>query len=440
MLPFLPPVVVGLHVLFSAFWPQRILFFSTGQRRSFISGQLWHWVQVFVILLHALTTNHHHHQLWHWVQVLVLLLLALTINTYLVEELQATFNQSLPLLSVHVQRKIGWMMALAASGAAIFSSVCYIVSYAILGRFTNIDHENLTNEEREWHEMLKRKKKVTYKTALGDKVEWANQIKYKKERINGWTWLLPILLCTGACAVAVAGVFEPKLAVVVEPKGSIGRAIDSVLEKVSLYEKEMALIEKQAGMDCFHFATIKDVLSVNFNKRYNLLLQHTDKFFNRTREFIQPLKEMIASTRRQAFNDIGEAILGEETFEDIKNLKNIDLTYLPLVLLLPKAIQLLILIFGMLMMSCASCTMTIYVEPQKIVDAFGNICKFSFFYCILSQVAKKRVEFVLSLCRWRCLTFSPRSVFRSTACTSSTGSVSCTTLPVKRSCGASGSG
>ena len=51
LLPFLPPVVVGLHVLFSAFWPQRILFYSTSQRRNFISGQLWHWVQVCIQLL-----------------------------------------------------------------------------------------------------------------------------------------------------------------------------------------------------------------------------------------------------------------------------------------------------------------------------------------------------------------------------------------------------
>ena len=51
LLPFLPPVVVGLHVLFSAFWPQRILFYSTSQRRNFISGQLWHWVQVYSQLL-----------------------------------------------------------------------------------------------------------------------------------------------------------------------------------------------------------------------------------------------------------------------------------------------------------------------------------------------------------------------------------------------------
>ena len=34
LLPLLPPVVMGLYVLFAAFWPQRILFFSSKQRRK----------------------------------------------------------------------------------------------------------------------------------------------------------------------------------------------------------------------------------------------------------------------------------------------------------------------------------------------------------------------------------------------------------------------
>ena len=114
-----------------------------------------------------------------WPQVLVILLLALIINTYLVEELQATFNETLPLLSVHVSRKIGWVISLAARGAAIISSICFITTYCILARWTNVDHENLTNEEVEWKEMLNRKKKVSYKTALGNKIEWANQVKTK---------------------------------------------------------------------------------------------------------------------------------------------------------------------------------------------------------------------------------------------------------------------
>ena len=126
-----------------------------------------------------------------WPQVLVILLLALIINTYLVEELQATFNETLPLLSVHVSRKIGWVISLAARGAAIISSICFITTYCILARWTNVDHENLTNEEVEWKEMLKRKKKVSYKTALGNKIEWANQVKTNK---NNNIFLFTILI------------------------------------------------------------------------------------------------------------------------------------------------------------------------------------------------------------------------------------------------------
>ena len=84
------------------------------------------------------------------------------------------------MLSVHVSRKIGWVMSLVASGAAIASSVCYITTYFILARCTNVDHENLTNEEVEWKEMLKRKEKVSYKTAFGNRIEWANQVKTNK--------------------------------------------------------------------------------------------------------------------------------------------------------------------------------------------------------------------------------------------------------------------
>ena len=129
-----------------------------------------------------------------WPQVLVILLLALIINTYLVEELQATFNETLPLLSVHVSRKIGWLISLAASGAAIGSSICFITTYFILARWTNVDHENLTNEEVEWKEMLNRKKKVSYKTALGNKIEWANQVKTNK---NNNIFMFIILLTSG---------------------------------------------------------------------------------------------------------------------------------------------------------------------------------------------------------------------------------------------------
>ena len=352
MLLFLSPVVVGLHILFSAFWPRRILFFSNIHRKSFLSGQLWQW---------GLT--------------LLILGLALAINLFVVDELQASFNESLPFLSVYIRRKIGWMIGVAASIMAIASSLCFVMVYAILAYCTGVDQEISTNKQLECQEILKKKKKVTSETTLSDKYECEMQVKYKKERNNGWTWLLPILLCMGACAVSLAGYFHPKLAIVIEQKGATGKAIDSVLDNVSLYENEMTMIEEQAQMDCFPFATIKDMLKESVNERFNLLLQFTGKFFNRTRELIQPLKDLITRTQRQAFNDIGEAIVGEENFEDIKNLKNINFAFLPLFVLITRGIQLLILILG------------IFFEPTNIVAAFGSLCKFSFFFCILSQMA-----------------------------------------------------
>ena len=43
LLPLLPPVVIGLYVLFAAFWPQRILFFSSKQRRKTMNDQGGKW-------------------------------------------------------------------------------------------------------------------------------------------------------------------------------------------------------------------------------------------------------------------------------------------------------------------------------------------------------------------------------------------------------------
>merc|ERR1719400_648926 len=163
LLPFLPPVVVGVHVLFSSFWPQRILFFHANQRRKFMDGQRQHWLTI-----------------------LLLLILASVINSVLLTELQGAFNESLPFLNAHINFKLGWRMAMAATAFAMASSVSFYITYYILGSYTHKDHENLINEEIEWANFVKSKKKVTYKNAFGPKIEFKNQIKYKKERIGGW--------------------------------------------------------------------------------------------------------------------------------------------------------------------------------------------------------------------------------------------------------------
>ena len=366
LLPFLPPVVVGIHVLFSSFWPQRILFFSASQRRRFIDGQKSHWLMV-----------------------LFLLVLALVINTVVIDELQAAFNDSLPFLQVHVQRKLGWKMAMAASTFSMLSAVCFYLTYWVLSANTHQDHENLTNEEIEWKNFVDSKRKCTYYNAHGAKIEWKNQLKYKKERIGPWTWALPILLCLIACGLGVVANLYPKLDMVREPKGSFGRALDTVLSKVLSYEQNMESVMSHSERECVPFATFKDVLKDNMDKRSNILMTPIYKFFNTTDNLIKPLKQMVKRTRQQFISEVGDELFGEEVSQQIREFDKLDLQYLGMLLLIPKAIQLLILIFGMLTMSIATCQMEINptFEPRKIVNAFGKMCMFSFVYCILTQVA-----------------------------------------------------
>ena len=369
LLPFLPPVVVGIHVLFSSFWPQRILFFSASQRRTFIQNQ----------------KN-------HWFMVLFLLILAVTINTVLIFELQAAFNDSLPFLNVHIKTKLGWNMSMAATAFSMASAVSFYISYWILDANTHIDHENLTNEEREWKAFVESKKKVTYLNAFGAKIEWKNQIKYKKERIGPWTWALPICLCLLACGLGVVAYLYPKLDMVREPKGAFGRALDKVMVKIGSYEENMKSVKGHGELECVPFASFNDVLRENMNDRENILMRPIYSFFNATDLPIKRMKEIVTRTRKQFISDIGDELFGEEVGKQIREFDKLDLQYLGMILLIPKAIQLLILLVGMFAMSCATCDINMMVinptyEPRRIVKAFGRMCMFSLVYNIFSQVA-----------------------------------------------------
>eukprot|EP00092_Neocalanus_flemingeri_P001559 GFUD01001661.1.p1 GENE.GFUD01001661.1~~GFUD01001661.1.p1 ORF type:complete len:1153 (-),score=202.90 GFUD01001661.1:50-3508(-) len=366
LLPFIPPVVVGIHILFSAFWPKRVLFFHSSQRRKFIDGQFSHW---FLIL--------------------VLLILALTINTALVDEIQNAFNESLPLLNVHVQKKFGWQMSLAASAFSIASALSYIIAYYTLKQKTDKDHENITNEEKEWRNFVDSKKKCTYKNAFGPKIEWKNQIKYKKEVIGPWNWVLPITLCLIACGFGVAANLYPKIDMHREPKGAFGRVLDKIFSKMALYEDDMRRVKEYGEQECLPFATFNDVLKENMDKRANILMNPINHFFNKTEELMRPLKEIISRTRKQFIADIGDDLFGEDVAQSIKDFKKLDLQYIGMLLLIPRAINLFILIFGMITMCCAVKDMSIVPsrEPRKIVDAFGTVCIFSVIFVLGAQLS-----------------------------------------------------
>ena len=57
LLPMFPPVVVGIHIFFSAFWPKRVLFFHGSQRNRFVKGLQGQWIGVLILLILALLTN-----------------------------------------------------------------------------------------------------------------------------------------------------------------------------------------------------------------------------------------------------------------------------------------------------------------------------------------------------------------------------------------------
>ena len=132
----------------------------------------------------------------------------------------------------------GWRVSLAASVSAMLSCVFFVIAYWILVSKTEKDHENLTNEEKDWANFVDSKKKVTYQNAFGPKVEFKNQIKYKREVIGGWNWVLPIVLCLLACGLAVLANLYPRLEMHREPKGTIGRQVDKILNDVSMFEDD----------------------------------------------------------------------------------------------------------------------------------------------------------------------------------------------------------
>jgi len=151
----------------------------------------------------------------------------------------------------------------------------------------------------------------------------------------------------------------------------------------------MKKVKRHGEEECLPFATIRDVLRENMDSRKGLLITPINKFFNQTENVVQRLKEVVRRTRRQLVTDVGDSLFGEEATRQMRELDQLDLQYLGLVLVLPRLIQLFILMFGMLTMSCAvwQGTISSTFEPRKIVNVFGKMCMFSFVYCILTQVA-----------------------------------------------------
>ena len=57
LLPLLPPVVLGIYVLFGAFWPSRVVFFTKKQRLNHMSTRFQQWTLALVVLVVAVLIN-----------------------------------------------------------------------------------------------------------------------------------------------------------------------------------------------------------------------------------------------------------------------------------------------------------------------------------------------------------------------------------------------
>jgi len=59
------------------------------------------------------------------------------------------------------------------------------------------------------------------RTAVGSKLEKRTQLKYKKDVIGPWTWILPITICLISCCFGILANVYPKVEMRREPRGKL---------------------------------------------------------------------------------------------------------------------------------------------------------------------------------------------------------------------------
>ena len=371
MLPLLPPVILGLYVMFGVFWPNRIVFFSAKQRRNHMSKRFLSWTLALIVLL-----------------------VAILINTLILDELVELLDDNVPIAKVQLKVNLGWKLAMTASALSLFGTFLNWIVALVLMISTNNDHENLTNAEIDWKNELEKRELVTIRTALGNVYQKRTHLKYKRSRISPWTWCLPILLTLMACGFGVLANFYPKMEMIREPRGPFGRQLDKLYRKVSLFENDKDDVVKDTELECLPLATIDDVLhSNNGHHLSNVLMQPVDKFFNMTDIIIGPIKKSLNKFRDNIVSELDDEIFEgnlDEHWQTLKNLKTAQLPYVGLIFTIPRFLCLLILMFGCFMASIFKCNMRIIcqsLEPRKIVDAYGKVALFSLIYVLGAQLA-----------------------------------------------------
>ena len=328
-----------------------------------------------------------------WINVLILLCLTMVINTVFIDKLIAAINNVMAdFMIVTIKKKNGWNISMTATAFATASSVFFIIMYLTLKWKTNNNHDNLTNEELKWKKMLEENNKIEYINPYGPKIEFKNQMKYKRERIGPATWLLPIMLCILACGFALLANVYPRLNIRKEPKDSFMKHVEKIQSKIKYFENKMDYMNVTASKECFPFPTFYDLIRSNPNFEHlkgNFLMIPIKTFKQILNDPLEKLKRNMKRATRKLIGNITENIISEDTLRKMKNMKNVDLKFLKIILLIPRLIALFILLFGMVTMSIAMCQMKIIpsIEPKKIIKMFGTVCIFSIVFVLGTQLA-----------------------------------------------------
>jgi len=168
-----------------------------------------------------------------------------------------------------------------------------------------------------------------------------------------------------------------------EPRGKIGKMIDQVYRKLSLYEDDVYTIQNDTQNECFpDLPTLSDVPN-------NPLINPVKKFVDAALKVLKPVKDVVSGVRKQLLLDVDDELFDSDDGTQENYWRDNDLQYIGMILMVPRVICLLILIFGCMASSCFVCQMQIVecIEPRKLVNAFRNVTIFSVIYVVGAQLA-----------------------------------------------------
>ena len=342
LLPLLPPVHIGIFVLFGVFWPSRVVFFTKKQRLNHFGGRLWSWTLA-----------------------LFLLILAVLINSVVLQELIQLLDNSIPFVKVSIHYKFGWTLSLIASGFAVCGTFLYWLVALVQKIQYDKDHENLTAAEESWKAEIEKRKMIAVKTPFGDIFQMKSQASYGRSRISAWTWVLPILLTLIACAFGIAANMKPKIEMKAEEKGDL----TLYLEKSKRDFKEL----RTTGNEVQNFRNETQCLPPTLDTYLEQENVNLEKVLLAPVTASEALmKEFIAPIEREF----------DQTYEEIKNgtkaiWEDYNLDSLGLIFNIPRFVCLLIVLFGCFISFLHTCQMKIIVEPRKIVDIYEKLAFFS---------------------------------------------------------------